>query len=92
MDDAVEQDRRERVGLAQQGAAEQGRTPLRVTARQLARAVWLSTVPAAAPEDPFAVARFSDNYFDLLPGETRELDYRGPAPASIRLRSLRDSY
>lgn len=75
----------------ERGSTQEGRTPLRLRARRLARAVWLSAAPAAA-RDPFAPDGFSDNYFDLLPGEARELEYRGAAPERIALRSLRDSY
>lgn len=76
----------------EQGAARDGRTPLRLRARRLARAVQLSAVASAPARDPFADPRFSDNYFDVLPGELRELEYQGPPPARIALRSLRDSY
>ena len=71
-------------------AGQEGRTPLRLRTRRLARAVWLSDGAAAGA--PFAPARFSDNYFDLLPGEARELEYQGPSPGRIALRTLRDSY
>ena len=73
----------------EQRSTREGHGVLRLHARRLARAVWLSAEPSA---EPFAAQRFSDNFFDLLPGETRELAYRGPAPARVALRSLRDSY
>jgi beta-mannosidase len=57
---------------------------LRVSARRLARAVWLSSDAASGS--------FDDNYFDLLPGESVRVEYHGPKGAKLRARSLRDSY
>jgi hypothetical protein len=57
---------------------------VRVSARRLARAVWLSS---DAPS-----GSFDDNYFDLLPGESVSVEYQGPKGAKLRARSLRDSY
>ena len=65
-----------------QGAA------VRVTARRLARDVRLIATPAPArPEE-----MFSDNYFDLLPGESITVDWRGPPPAKVEAASIRDTY
>jgi beta-mannosidase len=66
------------------GAARPEGRSLELHARRLARAVWLSS--------PGSDGHFSDNYFDLLPGETRSLDYEGAPPPQIIVRSLRDSY
>ena len=65
-----------------------------VKARRFARAVWLST--------PQGEGAFSDNFFDLLPGETATVEWT-PAPgarpgAAERLASMlhattvRDTY
>jgi beta-mannosidase len=67
---------------------------LRITARRFARAVWLST--------PEGEGSFSDNFFDLLPGETATVEWT-PSPgarpgAAARLSSVvhattvRDTY
>jgi beta-mannosidase len=66
---------------------------VRVTAQRLARAVWLTT-PAGGS--------FSDNFFDLLPGETATVEWTpdpgAPAGGAARLSSLlrattvRDTY
>jgi len=73
------------AGLGLKRLSEQdGQVRLRVSARRLARAVRLSS---SAPDGVF-----SDNYFDLLPGETVSVDYRGPRTAQLELRSLRDTY
>jgi beta-mannosidase len=68
----------------ERGAARPDGSSLELRARRLARAVWLSS--------PGADGQFSDNYFDLLPGEVRSLEYEGAPPAQILVRSLRDSY
>jgi beta-mannosidase len=67
---------------------------VRVTARRLARAVWLST--------PGGEGSFSDNFFDLLPGEAATVEWSpGPgAPAGsaaglsslLRAMTVRDTY
>jgi beta-mannosidase len=67
---------------------------VRVTARRLARAVWLAT--------PRAEGAFSDNYFDLLPGETVAVEWTpgaGAAPglarrlsSLLRVTTVRDTY
>jgi beta-mannosidase len=67
---------------------------VRVTARRLARAVWLST--------PGGEGSFSDNFFDLLPGETAAVEWTpGPgAPAAmashlsslLHATTVRDTY
>ena len=67
---------------------------VRVTARRFARAVWLST--------PDGDGSFSDNFFDLLPGETATVEWTpGPGArpgAAERLSSVlhattvRDTY
>jgi beta-mannosidase len=46
---------------------------VKVTARRFARAVWLST--------PDGDGAFSDNFFDLLPGETATVEWT-PAPGA----------
>jgi beta-mannosidase len=46
---------------------------VKVTARRFARAVWLST--------PDGEGAFSDNFFDLLPGETATVEWT-PAPGA----------
>jgi beta-mannosidase len=58
---------------------------IRVTARRLARAVRVEA-DAEAGE-----GMFSDNYFDLLPGQTVTVAWSGP-PASIKAGSIRDTY
>ncbi|MEO8177711.1 MAG: glycoside hydrolase family 2 protein [Deltaproteobacteria bacterium] len=68
----------------ERGSPAAGRVPLRVHARRLARAVRLS--------NPSSAGSFSDNYFDLLPGETVSLEYLGDLPEKLELRSLRDTY
>ncbi|HEU4578624.1 MAG TPA: glycoside hydrolase family 2 protein [Polyangiaceae bacterium] len=68
----------------ERGAARAEGTSLELRARRLARAVWLSS--------PGSDGHFSDNYFDLLPGEQRSLEYEGPPAAQIVVRSLLDSY
>ena len=67
---------------------------MKVTARKLARAVWLSSSSA----DGF----FSDNFFDLLPGESASVEWTpaagSPPDAATRLSSglhvtsVRDTY
>jgi beta-mannosidase len=63
---------------------------VRVTAKRLALSVWL-----AAPDEAGA---FSDNFFDLLPGETATVQWAPRAgdppldPARLRVRSVRDTY
>lgn len=67
---------------------------VRVTARRFARAVWLSVAEGQGA--------FSDNFFDLLPGETAAVTYTG-APggvpvdvarlaAALRAMTVRDTY
>jgi beta-mannosidase len=73
------------AGLRLERLSEQdGLVRLRISAQRLARAVRLSSLAAEGV--------FSDNYFDLLPGETLNIDYRGPRTAQLELRSLRDTY
>jgi beta-mannosidase len=73
------------AGLRMERLSEQdGLVRLRISAQRLARAVRLSSRAAEGV--------FSDNYFDLLPAETLNLDYRGPRTAQLELRSLRDTY
>jgi beta-mannosidase len=67
---------------------------VRVTARRLARAVWLST--------PGGEGTFSDNFFDLLPGETATVEWTpGPGappgsaarlPSLLHAMTVRDTY
>jgi len=67
-----------------------GVTTVKVTARRLARDVWLTAEDGAS-------GSFTDNFFDLLPGETTTVGWNpgpaGPAsPPGVRARSLRDTY
>ncbi|HVZ74792.1 MAG TPA: glycoside hydrolase family 2 protein [Polyangia bacterium] len=72
---------------------------VRVTAKRFARAVYLAAKDVTAPE---AAGAFSDNFFDLLPGESVTLDWKAPpgAPspdagrlsAALRVISVRDTY
>src|SRR5262249_52308304 len=67
---------------------------VRVTARRFARAVYLSTADGKGA--------FSDNFFDLLPGETATVEWKGPPDgttadavrltSALRIVSLRDTY
>jgi beta-mannosidase len=67
---------------------------VRVTAKRFARAVYLTTKDGAGS--------FSDNFFDLLPGESVTVDWKAPAgapvpdaagvSASLRAMSVRDTY
>jgi beta-mannosidase len=67
---------------------------VRVTARRFARAVYLSTADGEGA--------FSDNFFDLLPGESVTVEWKAPpgAPAvdaarlsaMLRMMSVRDTY
>ncbi|HEV3030880.1 MAG TPA: glycoside hydrolase family 2 protein [Polyangia bacterium] len=67
---------------------------VRVTAKRFARAVHLSTADGEGT--------FSDNFFDLLPGESVTVDWRGPAgapavdaahfSAALRTMTVRDTY
>jgi beta-mannosidase len=67
---------------------------VKVTARRFARAVWLST--------PDGEGAFSDNFFDLLPGETATVEWT-PAPGArpggaerlssmLHVKTVRDTY
>jgi len=60
---------------------------VRVSARRLARDVYLVADPAPTEREQM----FSDNYFDLLPGESVNLDWKGP-PQKVIARTIRDSY
>jgi beta-mannosidase len=67
---------------------------VRVTARRFARAVYLSTADGEGA--------FSDNFFDLLPGESLTVEWKGPPggpqvdaarlAAVLRTTSVRDTY
>ena len=67
---------------------------VRVTARRFARAVYLSTKGGEGA--------FSDNFFDLLPGESVTLEWKGPPggppvdaarlASALRIMSVRDTY
>jgi len=67
---------------------------VRVTATRFARAVHLSTADGEGT--------FSDNFFDLLPGESVTVDWRAPAGAAsvdaarfssaLRTMTVRDTY
>jgi beta-mannosidase len=59
-------------------------TVVQVRARKLARSVRVSANSAEGT--------FSDNYFDLLPGESVTLDWTGPRAKSYEVISVRDSY
>jgi beta-mannosidase len=64
--------------------ATDGMIAARVTARRLARSVRL-TVDST-------IGMFSDNYFDILPGETTIVDWRGPPVVNIHVESIRDTF
>jgi beta-mannosidase len=80
--------------LAVSVAPHEGGATVKVTARRFARAVWLSTTGT----DGF----FSDNFFDLLPGETATVEWTsapGSAPdvaaklgSMLHATSVRDTY
>src|SRR5450432_3272317 len=67
---------------------------VRVTARRFARAVYLSTTSGEGS--------FSDNFFDLLPGESVTVEWRAPPGAPVvdaarlssllRMMTVRDTY
>lgn len=60
------------------------RTLLRVEARKLAKSVRLSADDSEG--------RFSDNYFDLLPGEATTVEYSGLLHGAVSVTSIRDTY
>jgi beta-mannosidase len=72
---------------------------LRVTAKRFARAVYLRAKDAGAGE---GTGTFSENFFDLLPGESLSVDWKAapgaPVPdaarlsAALRVISVRDTY
>jgi len=68
-----------------------GPASLQVTARHLARNVRLAA-DGAAPNDWDLGGLFSDNYFDLLPGETATVTWNGPGAPAVRAASIRDTY
>jgi beta-mannosidase len=57
---------------------------VRVRARKLARNVQLSADAAEG--------MFSDNYFDLLPGEAVTVNWKGPTAVHIKAASIRDTF
>lgn len=59
-------------------------TSLLVRARRLAKSVRLAVRGGDG--------RFSDNYFDLLPGEAVTVQYSGPLPGEVHAASIRDTY
>ncbi len=61
-----------------------GRLSVRVRASKLARYVRLATDAADG--------MFSDNYFDLLPGEVVTVDWKGPPEVNVTAVSIRDTY
>ena len=74
------------VAVTPEVAGTQG-AMVRVTARRLARDVRLEAEPAPTrPEE-----MFSDNYFDLLPGESVTVEWKGEPPR-VKAISIRDSY
>jgi beta-mannosidase len=56
---------------------------LRVASRKLAREVRLTTS---------SDGRFSDDYFDMLPGDVFAVEWRGAAEAHFEATSIRDTY
>src|SRR5205814_1188901 len=52
------------------------------------RDVRLDADPAPTQRENY----FTDNYFDLLPGESITVDWKGPPPTQVTARSIRDSY
>jgi beta-mannosidase len=87
-------------GLTLSAELHEGGATVRVTAGKLARNVWLSTT--AAPGEPPLEGMFSDNFFDVLPGETVTVTWTprigGAAVDASRLRAalhaltIRDTY
>ncbi len=61
-----------------------GRHLLQVHAKNLARCLQLTA-------DAAGVA-FSDNYFDLLAGETRTVEWSGSPGVTFKATSIRDTY
>ena len=64
---------------------EDGRCEVTLQSKQLARDVFI--------EIPYQGARFTDNFFDLLPGETRKITITSPQirkaePVSLKIRHL----
>ncbi|MBR5776289.1 MAG: glycoside hydrolase family 2 protein, partial [Bacteroidaceae bacterium] len=64
---------------------EDGRCEVTLQSKQLARDVFI--------EIPYQGARFTDNFFDLLPGETRKITITSPKirkaePVSLKIRHL----
>jgi beta-mannosidase len=66
---------------------------VRVTAKRFARAVYLATADGQGS--------FSDNFFDLLPGESATVEWKGPPgtsadaarlSAALRIMTVRDTY
>ncbi len=68
-----------------------GKTIVRLTATRLAKDVYLSA--------PGLKGRFSDNFFDLLPGQSQDVAFLGEAVVgadalrqALKITSLKDSY
>ncbi len=68
-----------------------GKTIVRLTATRLAKDVYLAA--------PGLKGRFSDNFFDLLPGQSQDVAFLGEAAAgadalrqALKITSLKDSY
>ena len=64
---------------------EDGRCEVTLQSKQLARDVFI--------EIPYQSARFTDNFFDLLPGETLKITITSPQirkaePVSLKIRHL----
>ena len=87
-------------GLALSAELHEGGATVRVTAGKLARNVWLSTT--AGPGEAPLEGMFSDNFFDVLPGESVTVTWTpktgGAAVDASRLRAalraltIRDTY
>jgi beta-mannosidase len=78
------------------GAA--GDLTIKVASRGFARNVYLDTVAAGAAAGAMD-GRFDDNYFDLLPGETRTVTFHPTRPlspealrAALRVTTISDTY
>ena len=62
----------------------EGHLSVRIGSKRLARHVRLSTDASDGI--------FSDNYFDLLPGEVVTVDWTGPTAGQVLAHSIRDTY
>jgi beta-mannosidase len=68
-------------------SAPSGAVRIAVSARRLAKSVRIEALGEGAD-----AGHFSDNYFDLLAGETVTVDWSGPGDVTFRALSIRDTY